>query len=356
MYEYDNSRNNKGIQKAMGKMYEDKRSLFESKDIGLITYKEEGCSEKAFASWARSYGYDKEEKSLAQIFDEKLARIYEKKKSRFMRKQGIDTTVLWSRELEDAEIEFANKNSWLRKLMEKRLYRNLNDLVKYNTCYPDKYAKMMLTDPDKALRESTKKISKILEEISKKDRTYALGRNVCFNGENVHVNMNTKYKYSLPHELGHALNARSKSLSKLIHKMYNPVLNIPMTKFSVSLLVIPILTALFRRKKVEGEESQTGIGKALDFTKEHCVGITAALSAPKLIEEASASIRGVNMMKGYLRKNEMKMLKGFLGRAYGTYLTGVGIIISIVWGADKVKNLIDKPKKVEIQTKNDIEA
>ena len=191
---------------------------------------------------------------------------------------------------------------------------------------------------------------------AKTDYRFAQGSNACFNGINVHVNMGTKFKYSLSHELGHALNARSKSLSKLIHKMYNPVLNIPMTKISIPLLSIPILTALFRRKKVEGEESKTGIGKALDFTKEHCVGITAALSAPKLIEEASASIRGVNMMKGYLRENEMKMLKGFLGRAYGTYLTSAGILISFVWGADKVKNLIDKPKKVEIQTKNDIEA
>ena len=61
------------------------------------------------------------------------------------------------------------------------------------------------------------------------------------------------------------------------------------------------------------------------------------------------------MMKKYLPKNEIKMLKGLYGRAYGTYLSAAASIIGLVWATDKVKNLIDKSKKVEMQTKNEFE-
>ena len=41
------------------------------------------------------------------------------------------------------------------------------------------------------------------------------------------------------------------------------------------------------------------------------------------------------------------MLKGLYGRAYLTYLASAAIMTGFIWGANTVKNLIDKPKKVE---------
>ena len=54
-------------------------------------------------------------------------------------------------------------------------------------------------------------------------------------------------------------------------------------------------------------------------------------------------------MKKYLPKKEIGMLKGYYGKAYITYLTMALLQIGIIWSANTVKNLIDKPRKIKEQ-------
>ena len=153
-----------------------------------------------------------------------------------------------------------------------------------------------------------------------------------------YVDMTKKHAVYLPHELGHCLNYKSKGLFGLISRLNGCHRKI------VPLL---ILTTLLRRKKIEGEEAQTALGKGMDFVRDNIVGLTALSYVPKLADEASASYRGINMMKKYLPKYELKMLKGSFSKAWLTYAFNALAVMGGMLVLDKVKNTIDKPKKLE---------
>ena len=194
--------------------------------------------------------------------------------------------------------------------------------------------------PMERLATEKPKLHKILMKIYDKKLKMAdifrEGRNACAGGGNIHINMENM-SFALPHELGHAYNAKSKGLFKLTNKLY------PISKLAVPILLV----ALFRRKKVEGEESNTFVGKSLDFVKDNAVALTAATQVPKLAEEAAASVKGIKIMKNYLNEKEMFMMKQFLGSAFKTYLCSAFLPVAGVLAVNLVKDFINKPKKVE---------
>ena len=181
-----------------------------------------------------------------------------------------------------------------------------------------------------------KRLMKSFFNTLKEIETYSDGRNACARGGNIHINMD-KIPIALSHEIGHAYNAKSKGLFKLTNMLY------PMSKLATPILLV----ALFRRKKVEGEESNTFVGKSLDFVKDNAVALTVATQVPKLAEEAAASVKGIKMMKNYLNKYEMSMLKKNLGAAYKTYLCSAMLPVAGVLAINLVRDFINKPKKVE---------
>lgn len=204
------------------------------------------------------------------------------------------------------------------------------DIKKYG-CIPSPLERMKAEKPF-IYKELMKSIRGTWQEVE----IINDGKNALQLGNKVHVNMK-KMAFALPHELGHAYNAKSKGLFKLTNKLYG-----------TSKLALPImLVALFRRKKVEGEESNTFVGKSLDFVKDNAVGLTVATQAPKLLEEGAASVKGIKMMKNYLNKQELTMMKKALGSAYGTYFTNAMIPILGVLAINLVRDFINKPQKVE---------
>lgn len=323
------------IWNAIEKMHSDNADKFASKDIQWFNYSSEYEQIERFNAIAKAKGYDQVHRSFSEAFDEKLAKIC----------KNYETTTKNN----------AISNT-LNKISKWRLEKGLNNVRKYNMPYPNKLTKLYYKNPELAMKKSCAKLATILNDIQITDILLGLGNNAYSLNGNAYVLKKGSFRYSLPHELGHCLNNKSKGLSKLWHNLYNlPNLKLSKSsKYTIPLLVPISLVTLFRRKKVEGEESRTLAGKSLDFVKNNCVGITAALCTPKLIEEANASIKGLKMMKPYLPKKEIGMLKGFYGKAYLTYLAIVATMTGFIWGTNTVKNLIDKPKKVKEEPTQEI--
>ena len=224
------------------------------------------------------------------------------------------------------------KRYW--KTLEKELTKANENFEQYGCFKPDLYMTWGKKHP---------KLFKILCKGTYEFRAMK-GMNVVYEGRNafncngkMHVNMAKKFG-ALPHETGHGLNYTSKGIFKLTNRVYSrPQKAIPFI----------VLVALVRRKKVEGEKSETVAGKTLDFVKNNCVALTAACFAPELIEEASASVKGHNLMKKYLNKEELKMIKRCDKHAFMSYFTFAATIVGITAAINCVRNLISKPKEVK---------
>lgn len=349
LFEYDKANGNV-IHDAIEKMYNDNSSKFVERGIDLFDYSTDGNSMERFEDIAAINYYPEGDMTLSEKFDSRLSNYYDKIHSKYMRKRGIDPNT-FSEEFVEAENKFVKTHKLLFKIMNKRMKKSLNNLNKYNCAYPDKLIRLYQTNPKKAVEKSCSKLSRRIEEVLESERIYKSGENAAFNtgSRHVHINMGNHAKFGLPHETGHALNFTSKGLSKLITKMYSPHIG------KISLVSLVTLVALLRREKVEGEESKTYTGKGLDFVKNNCVGIVAALSAPMLIEEAHASIRGINMVKKYLPKKELRMLKKNYAKSLMSYFVSTALTVGTLWAANKVKNIIETPEKVDTKQVEDIE-
>ena len=136
------------------------------------------------------------------------------------------------------------------------------------------------------------------------------------------------------HEMGHALNYNTKGLGRLLQK----------TRGLDVIWVLTFLVALFRKKKQDGEKSETVIGKGLDFIKDNCIAITAVCQLPKLLEEGLASIKGLKMAKNYLDKPQLEYLAKRSKAAWLTYLAGAATTVGLVAATNFVRNLTTTQK------------
>lgn len=139
------------------------------------------------------------------------------------------------------------------------------------------------------------------------------------------------------HEMGHALNRHS---SKFWHAVQHT--RVPAMFAGGAASVI----ALFKRKKLEGEEPKNNIDKATTFIKNN-VGTIAALScAPIVAEELAATYKGEKLAKQVLSPETLKKVKnlnriGALSYISLVALTGLGAYIG-----SKVRDAIAKPEEI----------
>ena len=99
-----------------------------------------------------------------------------------------------------------------------------------------------------------KSAARINNIIDGKDACYAIYKKKIIANKD-------KMSFALFHEMGHALNYNKSGLGKILTKM----------KFPFSILTpVAILTAIFKRKKANGEEPQGLFDKATTFIKNNC--------------------------------------------------------------------------------------
>jgi hypothetical protein len=104
--------------------------------------------------------------------------------------------------------------------------------------------------------------------------------------------------------------------------------------------------AIFKRKKVEGEQTKGTVDKATTFIKNHATGLAALGTVPLLAEEGLASIKGAKLAKEIISPENYKLLNKLNGKAWLTYATFAGGTILATYVAGKVRDAIAKPKQV----------
>lgn len=172
--------------------------------------------------------------------------------------------------------------------------------------------------------------------------TIKAGANAAYCPPPNEIVVNSKSIYSsVYHELGHAMNGNGNKISKAIQKAG------AITPFGVSLLApLFLATGLCKNpEKNKPKEEQTKVGKTLDFISNNAGKLTLASYLPLLVEEGSASIRGVKAASKYLPKNAIKNLKTNYMKAWGSYAATASIVSAGVALGTAVSNKIREGKK-----------
>jgi hypothetical protein len=166
------------------------------------------------------------------------------------------------------------------------------------------------------------------------------GKNAfSFLKSNIIVINKDKMSIAAFHEMGHALNKNMGGIGKVLQKVKGP--------FS-AIASVALLTALFKRKKVEGEKPKGLFDKTTTFIKKHCGALAFLAFVPLVAEEALASIKAHKMAKGVLSPENLKTMNKFNGKGLLSY---AGFAVSIYLAAvvmSKVKDAMTKPKEVKI--------
>lgn len=151
------------------------------------------------------------------------------------------------------------------------------------------------------------------------------------------INSKGMMNWGVFHEMGHAMNKNFGGVGKVLAK----------TRVAGGILTgVALLTALFKRKKVEGEKPQGTFDKVTTFVKDNC-GMLAFLGwLPSLLEEGLASIKGNKIASKVLAPEQLKSLKKLHGKAWLTYAgMAVGAAVLATVGS-KVRDAIAKPKEI----------
>lgn len=143
------------------------------------------------------------------------------------------------------------------------------------------------------------------------------------------------------HEIGHAINKNSSKFWKAMQ-----ILRLP----GQIITGVILLTALFKRKKADGEEPKDVFDKSTTFVKNNAGKLTLLVSAPMLAEELKASARGNELAKQVLSPELYK--KVLKTNKYSAIIYASGFVLTglAAYLASKVRDAIAKPK--EIQPKN----
>ena len=141
------------------------------------------------------------------------------------------------------------------------------------------------------------------------------------------------------HEIGHAINFNNSKFWKGLH-LYNAV------KMPMALTTVLSLTALFKRKKAEGEQVH-GLGdKTATFIKNNVGKLTLLTMIPVVAEEIKATLRGNKLAKELLSpENYNKVVKSNRLGAI-TYVLLALFMSGGAYLANRIKDSIAKPTKV----------
>lgn len=156
-----------------------------------------------------------------------------------------------------------------------------------------------------------------IKKLQKAFLTIANGLNACHmpKTKSIYVNKD-KMAFSIFHEMGHAINANSSGIKKLIHKIKSPSKIVGAAAFA---------TAMLTNRKDKNDPTRNGVNKTTDFIKDNCGKIVFLSALPTLIEEGLASFNGAKMAKKVLNNDMYKKLNKLNFKAWGTYLNGAVI-------------------------------
>ncbi len=164
------------------------------------------------------------------------------------------------------------------------------------------------------------------------------GNNACFMSKANKVVANfEKLGLSAFHEMGHAINHNCSKFWNVMQKMRGTA------KLAGGLVAS---VALFKRKKVEGEQPKNTFDKVTTFIKNNVGKLVTLSFVPMVAEELMASHRGNKMAAQVLPKDILKKVKASNRLGAVTYIavaiaTGVGAYV-----ASKVRDKITQPKQV----------
>ena len=164
------------------------------------------------------------------------------------------------------------------------------------------------------------------------------GRNAIFWPKTNEIAVNIeKLGTATFHEMGHAVNH---NFSKFWSGMQG--LRMPMQSLSGLLM----LTALLKRKKVEGEEPKNGFDKATTFIKNNVGKLVALTFVPIIEEELKASHNGNKMAEKVLNKDMLKKVKNFNKVGAIIYISAAVLSGLAAVGLSKIGDVLTKPKEI----------
>lgn len=140
------------------------------------------------------------------------------------------------------------------------------------------------------------------------------------------------------HELGHAINKNSSKFWKVVQKMRIP---------GMVLTSAILFTALFKRKKAEGEEPKGIFDKTTTFVKENAGKLSLLAGLPVFAEEMMASFRGNKLAKQVLSPelyNKVLKTNKWSALIYASGFLATGLIGYLT---SKTRDAVAKPKEIQ---------
>lgn len=192
----------------------------------------------------------------------------------------------------------------------------------------------LLNSLPKFLRENrhAKFIVNILENIFKK------GNNAAYIPKTKKIAVNIdKLGASAFHEMGHAINHNQSKIWKVIQGMRAP-----------SMIAGGIfgLTALLKRKKIEGEQPVNTFDKVTTFVKDNVGKLVLASFVPIVSEELMATYRGNKMAKKLLPSELFAKVKKLNKLGAVTYISTALLTAFAAFSASKIRDGIAEPKQI----------
>lgn len=165
------------------------------------------------------------------------------------------------------------------------------------------------------------------------------GKNAFFNPKTNNIVVSKdKMAFAAFHEMGHAINKNLSFVGKALQKTRKP---------GMMLAYLAFATAMFKRKKVEGEQPKNKVDKATSFIKNNATGLAALGALPTVLEEGLASLRASKLTKGLLSAADHKAMNIFHGKALLTYVGMAAALTTATFVAGKVRDGLTKPKEIK---------
>lgn len=157
-----------------------------------------------------------------------------------------------------------------------------------------------------------------------------------FKTKKIAVNID-KLGTSAFHEMGHAINHNQSKIWKVIQGMRLP---------AMAAGGVFGLTALLKRKKIEGEQPVNTFDKVTTFVKDNVGKLVLASFVPIVSEELMATYRGNKMAKKLLPSEMFAKVKKTNRLGAVTYISSALLTALAAYSASKVRDKIAEPKKI----------
>ncbi len=137
------------------------------------------------------------------------------------------------------------------------------------------------------------------------------------------------------HEMGHAINHNQSKIWKVVQGMRVP------TKVASGVFA---LTALFKRKKLEGEHPVNTFDKVTTFVKDNVGKLVLASAVPIVAEELMATYRGNKMAKKLLPAEMFAKVRKTNRLCAVTYITAAVLSAIAARAASEIRDKVAEPK------------